>query len=55
MFYKKSIMQATQDLENWQRKFDPSWFLITRMADPMIYKYLEGEVSETKRPTEKLK
>jgi hypothetical protein len=30
---KSTIDKAVQELEDWQRRFDPSWFLILRMAE----------------------
>ncbi|KAL4778272.1 hypothetical protein BJX76DRAFT_366507 [Aspergillus varians] len=55
MLFKKNIMHAAQDLESWQRIFDPSWFLITRVADSKIDSYLKDGTSKKPRPTEKLK
>ncbi|KAL3428934.1 hypothetical protein BDV09DRAFT_203725 [Aspergillus tetrazonus] len=55
MAYKSSIVQATNDLENWQRRFDPSWYLITRVADSIVDNYLVDKDSQTTGPTEKLK
>lgn len=37
---------AIKDLEERQRKFDPSWFLIMKMADPVIDQQLAGDKSE---------
>ncbi|KAF9776465.1 hypothetical protein IL306_005344, partial [Fusarium sp. DS 682] len=35
-FIKDSLDEIIQDMEEWQRRFDPSWFLIMRIADPII-------------------
>ncbi|KAM5357003.1 hypothetical protein ACJZ2D_016715 [Fusarium nematophilum] len=35
-FVKDSLDEVIQDMEEWQRRFDPSWFLIMRMANPII-------------------
>lgn len=45
---KESIDKAIQDLETWQKRFDPSWFLILKMADPVIDRELaEGSDNRT--------
>ncbi|KAJ4152237.1 hypothetical protein NW765_017746 [Fusarium oxysporum] len=36
VFLKDSLDEVIQDMEEWQRRFDPSWFLIMRMANPII-------------------
>ncbi|KAM0346566.1 hypothetical protein ACHAPY_011611 [Fusarium culmorum] len=33
---KDSLDEVIQDMEEWQRRFDPSWFLIMRIANPII-------------------
>lgn len=33
---KDALDDVIRDLEEWQRRFDPSWFLIMRMANPVI-------------------
>ncbi|KAI1122317.1 hypothetical protein F5Y10DRAFT_271221 [Nemania abortiva] len=33
LLLKDTIDKAVRDLEEWQRRFDPSWFLILRMAE----------------------
>ncbi|KAI1148854.1 hypothetical protein F4825DRAFT_76995 [Nemania diffusa] len=33
LLLKETIDKAVRDLEDWQRRFDPSWFLILRMAE----------------------
>jgi hypothetical protein len=33
---KECMDKAIQDLEAWQRMFDPSWFLIMKVASPLI-------------------
>ncbi|KAK3646849.1 hypothetical protein LTR56_008337 [Elasticomyces elasticus] len=40
VFVKESLDKVIQDLANWQELFDPSWFLIMRVADPVIDKEL---------------
>ena len=33
---KKSLDAVIHELEDWQRRFDPSWFLIMRLANPIV-------------------
>ena len=40
VFVKESLDKVIQDLALWQELFDPSWFLIMRVADPVIDKEL---------------
>lgn len=35
-FMKKSLKRIRDDLEIWQRRFDPSWMLTMRVADSLI-------------------
>lgn len=35
-FLHKHLNQAVSDLEGWQRRFDPSWYLITRITEPKV-------------------
>ncbi|PLB37688.1 uncharacterized protein BDW47DRAFT_131935 [Aspergillus candidus] len=35
-FLHKHLKQAMADLEGWQRRFDPSWYLITRITEPKV-------------------
>ena len=35
-FLHKHIKQAVAALEGWQRRFDPSWYLITRISAPKV-------------------
>ncbi len=41
-----AIDAAISDLEQWQRRFDPSWFLIMRIADPVIDQQLAAQKTE---------
>jgi serine/threonine protein kinase len=40
---KDSIDEAIQNLETWQKKFDPSWYLMLRMATPSVDEALAEE------------
>lgn len=52
---KSGIKQAIQDLENLQVKFDPSWYLMTLVADSTIDQHLQQRPTFYNDPTEKLK
>lgn len=54
-FLKPTIKRTIQDLEFWQKKFDPSWCLITLVADHTIDEHLEQRPAFYNDPTEKLK
>lgn len=41
IYMRKRIKQAMSDLEDWQSKFDPSWYLITRIASSTVDQQLE--------------
>jgi hypothetical protein len=55
MLFKASIEEAIQDLNDWQIRFDPSWYLITRIADPVIDKHLESKTTCKGDPIERLR
>jgi hypothetical protein len=42
-FQKESLESIRDDLESWQRRFDPSWMLIMRIADSLIDEQLDQE------------
>ncbi len=48
-----SLDKAIHDLQAWQRLYDPSWYLLMRVADPVIDKelaYSDQRVGESKTP-----
>ena len=46
-FALKSCLEKTiNDLESWRDRFDPSWWLILRLKDPVIDQHLVVESSE---------
>ncbi|KAF9890376.1 hypothetical protein FE257_006044 [Aspergillus nanangensis] len=46
--YAKSCLEGIiVDLEKWQRRFDPSWFLLARIAVPVIDQQLLAEEEKT--------
>lgn len=42
VYLKRHLQQVVKDLEDWQRRFDPSWYLITRIAEPAVDRELES-------------
>jgi hypothetical protein len=42
-FKKEVLEKIIEDLESWQRRFDPSWMLIIRMTDDKIDQQLDQE------------
>jgi len=36
VWIKECVDSAIKDLEEWQKKFDPSWFLIMKVVNPII-------------------
>ncbi|KAF3359139.1 hypothetical protein VdG1_05187 [Verticillium dahliae VDG1] len=51
-FVKDALDGVIRDLEEWQRRFDPSWFLIMRMANPAIDQQLR-ESREQSQPLQR--
>ncbi|KAE8395442.1 hypothetical protein BDV23DRAFT_194145 [Aspergillus alliaceus] len=43
---KRHLEEVVSDLEEWQRRFDPSWYLITFIASPLVNKQLESKHEE---------
>ncbi|KAL3443986.1 hypothetical protein BJX65DRAFT_311294 [Aspergillus insuetus] len=41
VYLKRQLTQTVADMEEWQKKFDPSWYLITRIANPDVDKRLD--------------
>ncbi|KAH9890227.1 hypothetical protein F4778DRAFT_377622 [Xylariomycetidae sp. FL2044] len=42
MLVRETITETMRDLEQWQRLFDPTWFLVLRMSDGMVDSELSG-------------
>lgn len=51
---KKYLKKTVLDLEDWQRRFDPSWYLITRIANPQVDKQLKDGVPNQSPSTARL-
>ncbi|RDW94235.1 uncharacterized protein DSM5745_01557 [Aspergillus mulundensis] len=43
LYAKASLERIVEDLDKWQRDFDPSWFFLGRMAIPIIDQELAGK------------
>ncbi|WKT53719.1 hypothetical protein QSH57_004303 [Fusarium oxysporum f. sp. vasinfectum] len=46
-FVKTTLDTVIRDLEEWQRRFDPSWFLIMRMGSPLIDEQLRRGMTQS--------
>lgn len=55
IYIKRHLKQAVTDLEDWQRRFDPSWYLITRIASPAVDKQLRDHLPSNSSSTIRLK
>ena len=44
--FKDSLAEAISELERWQQIFDPSWFLMLRIADPQVDTLLKATTKE---------
>jgi hypothetical protein len=44
---KSRLEEAIREMEEWQRRFDPSWYLILLMASPLVDKALEEHTQNT--------
>lgn len=42
VYLKRELAKTVEDLELWQRRFDPSWYLITRIANPDVDRKLQN-------------
>lgn len=42
IYMRKEVKQAVSDLEEWQAKFDPSWYLITRIVSATVDEQLQA-------------
>lgn len=46
IFIKESMDKAIKDLEDWQKTFEPSWFLLMKVANPIIDRELDKSKTE---------
>ncbi|KAI3077773.1 hypothetical protein CBS147353_4236 [Aspergillus niger] len=46
VYLKHHLERVVSDLEEWQRRFDPSWYLITFIANPLVDEQLESKKHE---------
>ena len=46
VYLKKHVKKAVSDIEEWQARFDPSWYLISRISDSVIDRQLTTGLSQ---------
>ncbi|KAI9924255.1 hypothetical protein AWENTII_003040 [Aspergillus wentii] len=51
IYLRKHIKHAVKDLEDWQGRFDPSWYLITRIAKPDVDRQLKVNDDAPENPS----
>lgn len=44
---KKGLDEIIEDLDKWQKMFDPSWFLILMISNPLIDQQLDRNGPDT--------
>ena len=54
VFCKDSMMKMIEDLKRWQEEFDPSWYIMTLIADPIIDSSLQDTKGPDNSPTDQL-
>lgn len=54
VYLKKHVKQAASDLESWQRRFDPSWYLITRITSNRVDEQLRNDIPNQNSSTARL-
>ena len=54
LFCKESMQKTIEDLRRWQDEFDPSWYLMTLIANPVIDKGLQDMQNFPNGPTNQL-
>ena len=54
IFCKESMLKMIEDLKKWQEEFDPSWYIMTLIADPIIDKSLQDMRETHSSPTGQL-
>ena len=53
-FCRDSMRKTIEDLKRWQEEFDPSWYLMTLIANPVIDKGLQDVEDTHNSPTNQL-
>ncbi|OJZ91918.1 hypothetical protein ASPFODRAFT_201759 [Aspergillus luchuensis CBS 106.47] len=46
VYLKRHLEEVVSDLEEWQRRFDPSWYLITFIVNPLVDEQLESKKNQ---------
>lgn len=54
VYLRKHVKQAASDLESWQRQFDPSWYLITRITSNRVDEQLRNDLPNQNSSTARL-
>ncbi|KAL8784510.1 MAG: hypothetical protein Q9195_009020 [Heterodermia aff. obscurata] len=54
VFCKDSMRKTIEDLKRWQEEFDPSWYLMTLIANPVIDRGLQDMQDTHDSPTHQL-
>ena len=54
VFCKESMRKTIEDLKRWQEEFDPSWYLMTLVANPVIDRGLQDIQDTHNSPTAQL-
>ena len=54
LFCRESMRKMIEDLKGWQNQFDPSWYLMTLIADPVIDRRLQEMEVTHNSPTDQL-
>ena len=54
VYLKRDLQQLVTSLEDWQRRFDPSWYLITLISRPAVDKQLEEYLPTPESPATRL-
>ncbi|OQE16426.1 hypothetical protein PENSTE_c024G02379 [Penicillium steckii] len=54
VYLKRGLQDIVQDLEEWQRRFDPSWYLIALIRRPAVDSQLKCQTETPDSPASKL-
>lgn len=54
VYLKRDLQELVNCLEEWQRRFDPSWYLITLVSRPVVDKQLQNQQTTPESPAAKL-
>ncbi|OQE43571.1 hypothetical protein PENCOP_c003G04896 [Penicillium coprophilum] len=54
VYLKRALQDVVKDLEDWQRRFDPSWYLITLISRPALDMQLRKTSAAPNSPASRL-